>query len=199
MPQPLCNSTRSARALLTITGLLALSACGSQGEAPATQDTAPAAATAASAPPPAAPSAYSGPVVAKEELGNKVCAYTPAEIKETLGFAVSAGVADTSRLESYGMASCVYDGPDNSLRISAFWLEPSQVGPARQGMTMMSGGGTVELLPGDPDTAYLHDQQDNGASLHYLRQNVRIQVQSTSSRVPFATMKPRLLALRRLP
>ncbi|HCF24025.1 MAG TPA: hypothetical protein DER67_00510 [Novosphingobium sp.] len=66
-------------------------------------------------------------------------------------------------------------------------------------MTRMSGGGRVEQLAGDADSAYLHDMQDNGTSLHYLRQNVRIQLHATSGAVPFATMKPRLLALRRVP
>ena len=75
----------------------------------------------------------------------------------------------------------------------------AQLAAARGGMTRMSGGGKVEQLPGDADSAYLHDMQDNGTSLHYLRQNVRIQLHATSGAVPFATMKPRLLALRRVP
>lgn len=181
--------------------LAALAGCGSGSEAGgAAAGEGPATAPTASSPPASAPGpvAIPGGAVSKEELAKAVCYFTPDEIRETLGFAVAAGVADTGRLES-GMASCTYDGKDNSLQVVAYWIEPSQVAATRQGMTRMSGGGTVETIPGDPDSAYLHDQQDNGSSLHYLRRNLRIQVYTTSGRTPFATMKPKLLALRRVP
>lgn len=188
--------------ILVVT-LAALAGCGSGGDAggaAAGESPNAAPAPAASAPPaaPAGPVAIPGGAVSKEELAKAVCYFTPDEIQRALGFAVSAGVASTTMLES-GMASCRYDGQDNSLWVTAYWIDPAQVATARQGMTRMSGGGMTETIPGDPDSAYLHDQQDNGSSLHYLRRNLRIQVQATSGRVPFATMKPKLLALRRVP
>lgn len=191
------------RTVLMALPIALLAGCGSNEAA-----TAEGAAAATAAPPPAAsapPAPTAGPVaipggaMSKEELGKAVCFYTPAELQKELGFAVKAGLADTARLEGYGMASCRYDGTENSVQLAAYWIDPAQVAAARQGMTMMSGGSMVEKLSGDPDSAYLHDQQDMGSSLHYLRRNIRIQVQTTSSRMPFATMKPRLLALRRVP
>lgn len=181
--------------------LTALAGCGSGGDAgTATQGASPPPVAAASAPEPspAGPVAIPGGAISKEEMGKAVCYFTPDEIQSALGFPVSAGVASTTMLEA-GMASCRYDGQDNSLQVTAYWIDPAQVATAQQGMTRMSGGGLTETIPGDPDSAYLHDQQDNGASLHYLRRNLRIQVQTTSSRTPFATMKPKLLALRRVP
>lgn len=176
--------------------VLLLSACGEQdSEAVA----APTASQQAAAPAPSAPAAFAGPALSKDDLAAKVCFFTPAEVADKLGFTVEAGKPDTKQLQGYGMASCVYDGSSNSLRVTAIWLDPAQVAPSRASMTRMSGGGKVEQLPGDADSAYLHDMQDNGTSLHYLRQNVRIQVHATSGTVPFATMKPRLLALRRVP
>lgn len=175
--------------------LLFLAACGAgNGDAPpAPATTEPAPSLAAGEP------AFTGPALSKDDLASKVCFFTPAEIADKLGFTVEAGKPDTAQLQAYGMASCVYDGSSNSLRITAIWLDPAQVAPSRASMTRMSGGGRVEQLAGDADSAYLHDMQDNGTSLHYLRQNVRIQLHATSGAVPFATMKPRLLALRRVP
>lgn len=187
-----------SRFVLVLAASAALAACGSESPPPAAEQPDQAAPTPA-APPPAAPAAYTGPVIAKEALGGQVCYFTPDEIAEKLGFTVQPGVADTAMLQSYGMASCVYNGSNNSLRVTAIWIDPAQLAAARSGMTRMSGGGMVEIVPGDPDAAYLHDQQDNGSSLHYLRQNVRIQLHVTSSRVPFAAMKPKLLSLRRVP
>jgi len=186
--------------VLTLAALAGCGSGGAAGGAAAGESPAAAPAPAGSAPPAslAGPVAIPGGAISKEELGKTVCYFTPDEIREKLGFAVAAGVASTRMLES-GMASCTYDGKDNSLQVIAYWIEPSQVAAARQGMTRMSGGGMVETIPGDPDSAYLHDQQDNGSSLHYLRRNLRIQVYTTSGRTPFATMKPKLLALRRVP
>jgi hypothetical protein len=183
--------------------LCVLASCGS-GSSTEADAAKPAKKTAAAPAPAPAPAPVQPPAVpikslSKAELAQKVCFFTPAEIEQKLGFSVANGVADTTRLESYGMASCVYDGSNNSLRITAFWLDPSQVAGTRAGMTRMSGGGKVEALPGDPDSGYLHDQQDNGTSLHYLRQNIRMQLHVTSSRPPFAVMKPKLLSLRRVP
>lgn len=176
--------------------LVLLAACGSpQSDAPAAPPRELAGAPAAVR----APAPVSGPILSKADLARQVCFFTPAEIRDKLGFAVAAGRSETSQLQGYGMASCAYSGPQNSLRVTVIWLDPGQVAASRASMTRMSGGGRIAMLPGDPDSAYLHDQQDNGTSLHYLRGNVRVQVQATSGAVPFATMKPRLLALRRVP
>lgn len=178
-----------------------LSACGSEAGSDSEPDeSAPPPRPAASASPAAAgPVAVPGGVMSKEELAAKICFYTPAEISAKLGFSVAAGVADTSKLADYNMATCIYRGSQNTVRFEAIWLGPGQVAATRSSMTQMSGGGKIEALPGDADSAYLHDQQDNGSSLHYLRRNVRIQVQATSGTVPFATMKPKLLSLNRVP
>jgi hypothetical protein len=187
---------RPALAAMCILALLA--ACGSaesESAPPARSKPAPAPGKQASAP----ASAMTGPAISKDELAKAVCFFTPAEIAAKLGFTVSAGKADTKFLQDYGMASCTYPGSDNTLMITAIWIDPAQIAATRSSMTRMSGGGLIEAVPGDPDSAYLHDQQDTGSSLHYLRGNVRIQVHATSSRTPFATMKPKLLALRRVP
>ncbi len=190
------------RYLVPIAFALTVAACsGEAGNSASPSDAPPAAATATPEPTFSSPalSAPVGPTMSKAELGEKVCFFTPAEIEQALGFAVSAGKPDTTFLERSGAATCAYDGKENSLRLNAYWIDPSLVAGARQGMTMLSGGGQTEQLPGDPDAAYLHDQQDNGTSLHYLRGNVRVQLHATSGMVPFATMKPKLLTLRRVP
>lgn len=192
------------RTIALVLTLTTLAACGSNQAASDDGTAAPSVsaqldASAAPAAPAPGPIAIPGGAMSKGELGKAVCFYTPAELQKALGFAVAAGVAETTRLEGYGMASCRYDGSDNSVQLTAYWIDPAQVEPARRGMTMMSGGGTTETIPGDPDSAYLHDQQDLGSSLHYLRRNIRIQVQTTSGRTPFAAMKPKLLALPRVP
>lgn len=186
--------------VVVLAATAALTGCGSaQEEAVAAPSEASANAVPAQAGPAAPAAAYSGPTVSKADLAKQVCFLSPAEIEKALGFAVEAGKPDTSLIEQSGMAACVYDGKTNSLRLNAYWIEPGLVDAARQGMTLMAGGQKVEKLAGDPDSAYLQDQQDNGTSLHYLRQNLRVQLHATSGMVPFAEMKPRLLALRRVP
>jgi hypothetical protein len=180
---------------------MALVACGGGGGEEASNATpkAPAepALAAKPAPAPAAPPVAVA-TMSKDEMAKQVCFFTPAEIQAALGFSVQAGKPDTKML-SYGRATCLYEGTENSLSIAADWIDPAQVAGARAGMTRMSGGGKTEQIPGDPDAAYFHDQQDNGVSLHYLRGNIRMQVQATSSRTVFATIKPKLLALKRVP
>jgi hypothetical protein len=179
--------------------LALLSGCGSEPPPSASeQGAAPSGATSAP-PPPVATTEIPGGAMTKAELAQQVCFFTPDEIAANLGFTVSAGKASTAQLEGYGMADCIYSGSDNDLRVTAYWIDPAQIAPARQGMTRLSGGGRTEVLAGDPDSAYLHDQQDNGTSLHYLRRNLRIQLHASSGRTPFAEIKPKLLALRRVP
>lgn len=186
-----------------VSGLIAMAlvACGGGGGEEASNATPKAPAKPAPAANPAsAPAAppVTAATMSKDEMAKKVCFFTPAEIQAALGFSVQAGKPDT-RMLSYGRATCLYQGTENSLSIAADWIDPAQVAGTRAGMTRMSGGGRVEQIPGDPDAAYFHDQQDNGVSLHYLRGNIRIQVQATSSRTVFATIKPKLLALKRVP
>jgi hypothetical protein len=178
---------------------MALVACdgGEGGEAPQTTPEAQLQPAPAATAVPAA-GAAAGEVMSKEDLAKQVCFFTPAEIQETLGFAAATGKPDSGML-SYGMASCTYVGSENSLSLSAIWVDPTQIAATRASMTRMSAGGKIEMLPGDPDAAYLHDQQDNGVSLIYLRGNIRMQLQVTSSRTVYADMKPRLLKLKRVP
>lgn len=187
----------------TILVALALVACGGGGGDEASSATPKAANKPAPAAKPApAPASTTAAIPAnamsKEQLAKQVCFFTPAEIQATLGFSVAAGKPNTEML-SYGMASCLYPGSENSLDVSGIWVEPAQIAATRASMTRMSGGGRIETLTGDPDAAYLHDQQDNGVSLIYMRGNIRVQVRTTSSRTVYADMKPRLLKLRRVP
>lgn len=188
-------------ALAPVCALCLLAACGSgASDSPPVAEREAAIAIGRNSPPvSAAPAAMTGPAMSKDELAKAVCFYTPDEISKALGFTVAAGKPDTAMLQSYGMASCTYVGSENSLGVRAIWIDPAQVPAARSGMTRLSGGGRIELVPGDPDSAYLHDQQDNGTSLHYLRRNIQVQLHATSGRTPFATMKPKLLKLRRVP
>lgn len=192
---------RTISNLFVLAALLA--ACGSEA-ADGRDRRAPApAATPAAAASPAAPASPAATVpggeISKADLARQICFFTPAEISEHLGFSVAAGVAETTMLESYNSASCTYQGQANTLRVHAYWLRADEIAGTRAGMTRMSGGGRTEILAGDPDSAYLHDMQDNGTSIHYLRRNLRIQVHATSGMTPFATMKPKLLSLRRVP
>lgn len=188
------------RRSILVLGIALLAGCGADAENDnraanpggyATQTT-PAAAPAA-----AAPADIPGGAMSKEELGQKVCFFTPDEVQAALGFAVSAGKPELS-LASYGQFSCRYEGQNNTLHINANWIDPAQVEATRQYMTKPSAG-ELEPIAGDPDGAYLQYQQELGGALHYLRRNVLVEIRPMSWREGNAAMKAKLLSLRRVP
>lgn len=175
---------------------LGLAGCGSgdvaAGDTAAPQGAGPAAGSApASAP--AAPIAGIG----KDVLAKEVCYFKPEEVEAALGFKVDK-VVPGLELASHGSFSCRYEGKDNVLQLNLLWVDPAYIEASRQSGKGMSAG-DKEDIAGDPDGAYLQVQQELGGALHYMRQNVMVEVRPMTWRFPPAEMKARLLKLRRVP
>lgn len=173
---------------------LGLAGCGS-GDAEA--DNAAKPATAAPAASAAKPAAAPVAGIGKDVLAQEVCYFKPEEVEAALGFKVEKVVPRTD-MASYGSFSCRYEGKDNVLQLNLFWVDPSQIEASRQSGKSISAG-NKEDIAGDPDGAYLQVQQELGGALHYMRQNVMVEVRPMAWRIPPAEMKARLLKLRRVP
>jgi hypothetical protein len=181
----------------------ALAACGedkpaSQNAAPAAPEASVASVGAAPAPPSPQPADIPGGMISKAELASAICFFTPQEIQNALGFAVSAGKPNVSMLEAYGSASCRYEGSDNVLQINMFWASADQVEATRQSQARLSAG-EIDRLTGDADGAFVQYQKELGGALHYMRRNVMVEIRPMSWREDNAKMKAGLLALRRAP
>lgn len=179
---------------------MTLAACG-DGK-PASQNAEPS--SSAEMPAPAQPAAAPVEIAAsggmtKEELASKICFFTPEEIATAMGFSVAAGKPETSMLAEYGTANCRYEGKENTLQINAMWLEPTQGDSARHTLTSQIAG-ERDVLAGDPDGAVVQYQKRiRSGALHYVRQNIMMEVRPSTWRGDPAAMKEKLLKLRRVP
>lgn len=176
---------------------LGLAGCGSGDSAAG--DAAPPKDPGAAAGSPSAPAAAAPPiaVIGKDVLAKEVCYFKAEEVEAALGFKVEK-VAPQLDLASHGSFSCRYEGKDNVLQLNLLWVDPSYVEASRRSGKGMSAG-DKEDIAGDPDGAYLQVQQELGGALHYMRQNVMVEVRPLTWRLPPAEMKARLLKLRRVP
>ncbi|MFZ1387438.1 MAG: hypothetical protein WBP46_12700 [Thiolinea sp.] len=188
---------------------VALTACSGSDESKKTepaQAIAPVATTEAAKPAPAELSTATTPVqpaveavLDKAMIDPATCAYSVAELNQALGLDLSMVNAMEVPFAGGTQLSCLYTGEQPAtVTVNKLLMEDPQM---MQGMEEFLAG-SLEPIPNDPDQAQWQtgDAGLSDLTLHYVRADNSVDIRLMGiDQAEWPVMKPKLIALRRIP